>query len=564
MIIKKLKFKNISSYGNKLQNITFDENGGLILLSGRNGSGKSTIQNAIDICIFNTSRGKNLNRIPLKNFPNRINKNLYTNIEFLNQNNDVIQIERKISPNDFKIIVNTEDYTERFKLMSDIDRENLIGFNYQSFKSFISLSMNDFLNFINLKTEDKRNLLNRLFNLDEIDNYYSITKELINQNKKEIEKLIINITNIDNELNEFIDLIKKHKTNQSKNELKENILKLKESYELIENENNILLSKNSDYQNKLQENKNLLNSNDNDNIVKRTELNELRKKIKIFEDGKCPYCDSLLINDIHNISLSEMKDKEQYLITNINNNELVNSNLKINNIDTNKQISFIIEKISDNNNNISTIKSEILILKSKYENNEHNDSILIDDIKKRGILLKKEKDFKLNRIKFLKSENLNLIELLSIFDENGIRKEIIKSIIPDINKIMNELLNKINYPYIAKLNDNFDVDVYDKNELINSEVLSNGEIRMLNICVAISYIEIIRKFKKLNIIFMDEVFQSIDKENINNNLILLKEFAIRNKINLFLVHHGLEDFDLNYFYKIIKVNKKFFSDLSIN
>ena len=40
MIIKKLKFRNIKSYGNKIQEITFDNKGGLTLLTGTNGSGK--------------------------------------------------------------------------------------------------------------------------------------------------------------------------------------------------------------------------------------------------------------------------------------------------------------------------------------------------------------------------------------------------------------------------------------------------------------------------------------------------------------------------------------------
>jgi exonuclease SbcC len=186
MIIKKLKFKNIKSYGNKIQEITFDDKGGLVLLTGTNGSGKSSIMEAIDLVIFNQVRGKESSKIPLKNFPNRLNNNLEVEIEFFNYNNDFIKMKRLVSPNDFEIVVNSEPYTERFKILTDTEKENIIGFNYQTFKSFISMSMNDFLNFIHLKPEDKRNLLNRLFNLDDIDDYLSITKEFINQNKKEV------------------------------------------------------------------------------------------------------------------------------------------------------------------------------------------------------------------------------------------------------------------------------------------------------------------------------------------------------------------------------------------
>ncbi|MFW6226165.1 MAG: AAA family ATPase, partial [bacterium] len=204
MIIKKLRFKNIKSYGNKVQEITFDNKGGLILLKGENGAGKSSIQEAIDIAVFNQVRGKESAKIPLKNFPNRINNNLEVDIEFTNVKGDDIKIKRSISPNTFNMVVNNEPYTERFKVLSDDEKEKVIGFNYQTFKSFISMSMNDFLNFIHLKPEDKRNLLNRLFNLEDIDDYLSITREFINQNKKEITRLTTEIVSIDVELKDYM------------------------------------------------------------------------------------------------------------------------------------------------------------------------------------------------------------------------------------------------------------------------------------------------------------------------------------------------------------------------
>ena len=432
MIIKNVKFKNISSYGNKLQELSFTDEGGLILLTGTNGAGKSTIQNAIDICIFNTGRGKNLTRIPLKDFPNRNNKNLFVNVDFLNQNGDTINIIRKIAPNDFKITVNEQDYTERFKLMNETQKENFIGFNYQTFKSFISLSMNDFLNFINLKAEDKRNLLNRLFNLDEIDNYFSITKELLNQNKKEIEKLSLEIINIDNDVKEYIILIKKHNleiTITNKSELKNQILTLKTKYETLEDDNILLKNKISDYQVLIQENKNNINLNDNDSIVKRTQLNELRKKIQIFQNGKCPYCDSDLNHDNHNVSLIDMKTKDDEIIKNININNSINNELKFKNTEFYKQNELINSALLNNIDIINDIKAEIRVLKNKFDTPEINTPSIIDDIKKLGIEAKKNKEFKLERINFLKQENLNLNELLLLFDEDGIRKNIIKSII---------------------------------------------------------------------------------------------------------------------------------------
>ena len=60
---------------------------------------------------------------------------------------------------------------------------------------------------------------------------------------------------------------------------------------------------------------------------------------------------------------------------------------------------------------------------------------------------------------------------------------------------------------------------------------------------------------------MDEVFQSIHKDNINLILGLLKVFSKKNKLNLILIHHGLEELDSTLFDRIISVEKDLFSDI---
>jgi ABC-type phosphate/phosphonate transport system ATPase subunit len=67
-----------------------------------------------------------------------------------------------------------------------------------------------------------------------------------------------------------------------------------------------------------------------------------------------------------------------------------------------------------------------------------------------------------------------------------------------------------------------------------------------------------------NVLFIDELFNSIDKENIDLILKLLREIALKYKINIILVHHYLDIMDLKYFRKIIKVEKtNLFSELKI-
>lgn len=563
MIINYVEFKNIKSYGNKIQRINFDTSGKLILLTGTNGAGKSTIQDSIDLSLFNQVRGKETTKIPLKYFPNRLNKELYVGINFINNNNDLIEINRKLQPSEFSITKNHELYTERFKVMSDEEREKIIGFNYNTFKSFISLSMNDFRNFIKLSSEDKRNLLNRLFNLEEIDSYYSINKELINQNKKEIERLNLEIINITKNINEYTQIIKDKKISISKNEIKNEIDSLKDTYICLKNnikENNDSMS---DYLIKIQELRNIINSNETENIQRRTFLTTYNEKIELYQKGSCPYCNSDLNDEKHQNILNDLFNKSNDLKNIINNNLTLINNSKVNISKISIELHVLEDKKKKLTKKFDELKIKLLSLKSNYENYDDSADILIREIKEKGkqlIIDKKEKE---QRIIELQNEILYLNQLKEILSENGIRKNIISSIIPPINETLVYLLDKINYPYRVVLNDNFDAEIYDKGELINSETMSNGENRMLSLCIAISYINMIRKINNINVLFMDEVFQSIHKENINIILDLLKTFSKENNINLILVHQGLEEVNPKIFDEIILVEKELFSDIKI-
>jgi DNA repair exonuclease SbcCD ATPase subunit len=568
MIIKELTFKNIKSYGNKIQKIIFDEKGGLTLLTGTNGSGKSTIQEAIDLVVFNQVRGKESKKIPLKYFPNRINKGLDINVKFQNNNKDDIEINRTISPNTFKINVNNQSYTERYKLMNSTEVEELIGFNYDTFKSFISMSMNDFLNFISLKPEDKRNLLNKLFNLDEIDNYLSVTKEFVSQNKKEFNRLNNELLSIDSQLKDYMKIIKDNKNTkkskyESKEEIKEEIKSVKKKFLDKQEEIKISKDKISNFEVNIQENKNKITIAESENVRRRTELIDIKNKIKIYDDGKCPHCSSTLTSTDHLIIFDELKDKQTEITEKILDNDDRIGQYKDLIFVTSSQKKVLNDGLKILDDEFIDIKTDAKVLKHEFDNFDEDKSSLINDIKKKGTELVKSKNEKIERITEIREDNISLTKLIKILGDDGARKTIISSIIPPINENLKKLLKYIKFPYDVKLNDNFDAEILDKNEMTHPELSSNGEIRMLNICIAISYLEMIRKNKNINILFMDEVFQSVQKDNINLILNLLKDFATKNKIHLFVVHHGLEEVDSKMFSRIISVQKSLFSDIKI-
>ena len=107
MIIKSISLKNFKSFGNNKQTVIFNTTtGDLILCSGQNGSGKSSFQQSFDFSIFGIVRGKNGKRVPQIILPNRINKNLETEIEFINNLSDTVKIQRNLEPTSAKIFIN--------------------------------------------------------------------------------------------------------------------------------------------------------------------------------------------------------------------------------------------------------------------------------------------------------------------------------------------------------------------------------------------------------------------------------------------------------------------------
>ena len=62
-----------------------------------------------------------------------------------------------------------------------------------------------------------------------------------------------------------------------------------------------------------------------------------------------------------------------------------------------------------------------------------------------------------------------------------------------------------------------------------------------------------QQVEKINILFLDEVFSSIDIEGIDSILVLLKSFANEYNINIFVVHHAILNQEM--FDRILKIKK---------
>lgn len=118
----------------------------------------------------------------------------------------------------------------------------------------------------------------------------------------------------------------------------------------------------------------------------------------------------------------------------------------------------------------------------------------------------------------------------------------------------------MNLSFQVKLDETFTAEIRHLGNVIEHDSLSTGETKKVNLCILIAYLKLIRTKKHINILFLDEVFSSMDIESCESILNLLKSFANEYKINIFVVHHAILNQEI--FDRILQINKEVFTNIS--
>lgn len=555
MVINKIKIRGFRSFGNNEQIIELEsDKGQLILMVGSNGCGKSSIIGSVDYVLYGKVRGKSKKSLALATLPNRINKELLCGINFKSDGTEY-EIKRGINPNILELYENGILYDKAGKSNVDDKIQKIIGIDLETFKSFISMSVNDFKNFIALSTEEKKLLLDKLFNLESINILNNVLKTIASDNKKNIDILDREISSYESSIDSIKRNLEKAKESEFKNveidieKIKLEITSKKEEWESLKEKKTKIEAKEKELNSKIDEIKREHNQAQN-------EINNSLKSIKLYDLGKCPTCESDLSGDTHlSIKQSYIDKRDKLEEVKL---ELEKSILEWN--DKKKKL----RSISDDTNSLfgeltsslRSLKQNLDTLQEKTKSDLKSDSIQKFEDSISEILERKEKTEKTLDVN--KNKMLYHKELSKVFSEDGVKKVIIRNIIDPINHFIEDNLREIGMnSYDVILDETFDAKVFSFGEEIDPETLSTGESRKVNISIMISYLKLIRLKKPLNVLFLDEVFSSIDVESIESIIGLLRNFANEYKINIFLVHHSMlnsENFD-----RILKIEKEVFS-----
>ncbi len=559
MLISELTIRGYKSFGNNEQLIKLNtDKGELVLLVGNNGNGKSSLLESFEYTLYGKVKsGKTKKWHKLSTLPNRINGELLNKIKF-NSNGVDVEVKRGISPNTLDLIENGVLNERAGKSNIDEKIEKYIGMDIETFKSFISMSINDFKNFISLTNEEKQLLLDKLFNLEVINILNTILKDINKSNKIRMASLDSEISTLEDSINSIKNSIAKAIEKEKENiqaeidTLTEEMNSKKEEYKILKEKVEKIKEKENELSEELDNEKRQYLNTQND-------IKNVQREIDLYDSGKCPTCRTDFNSD-HFINLrSSLVEKKKgfddiKLVIEENIKTIKERQVKLKTLGEKTTTAF-----NDLNYLLRNYKAQIDKLSLKKKSESGKESINIQEFQNTIVELEDKKKISSDNSILCKEKELYYKELNRIFGEDGVKKSIISGIIKPINHFISENIKKMMLPFDVKLDETFTAEIKSLGVPVEHDSLSTGETKKINISILIAYLKLIRTKRHINILFLDEVFSSIDIEGIDSILGLLKSFANDYNINIFVVHHAILSQEM--FDRILKVNKEVFTSI---
>ena len=553
MKLLEFEYKNILSYGNRLQTFKFKDAPSLILVEGENGAGKSSIKEALTVSLY----GKSAIR-KIKDIPNWINQNAYTKVKFLTAAGDEISLSRGIDPNFSNIEINGAAFNLPDKRKVDeFIEEELTKLPFSVFCNTVSLSFDDFKSFINLSKEDKRKIVDRLFGIDNLTQMRTLAKEDLKELAKEIDILARQIGKnqllLENSTFQLNELNKKLEENiqeqltallETKNEKSKCLAHAKESAFATNDKLTSTKSSNSTIKDEINQ--------------KKYSIADLSKKLELYQKNRCPHC----LNDLTSESSQQTKDVIVAKISKYT-QEIVPLEKKIEELTS--TINLLEEEQNDKKSEYYAIKAELDQVNIQLDElndrrpSDQSESIqnIIDSIN--------SEIYKDQRELSDKNEKNQIYSIVNnLLSDQGIKKELIDKIIPTLNLRIQEISEKLNFKFSFEFNSDFDPVIQYLGIEVSPKSLSSGQQKKMNLIVLLAFIEIIKmKYSQLNVMFLDEIFSSLDKNNVYLAIQILREYANHYNMTIFVVSHESlpeEFFDTKIFVKAVN----HFSEMEIH
>ena len=561
ILFKKIRWRNFLSTGNQFTEVNFTESKTSLII-GTNGSGKSTILDALTFALFN----KPFRKITKGQLVNTINeKECIVEIEF-----SVGKIEwkiiRGIKPNIFEIYKD-DKILDQNSAANDQQKwleEQVLKLNYKSFTQIVVLGSASFVPFMQLTAPNRREVIEDLLDIKIFSVMGLMLRERIRGSNERLREFSIR----NNLVEEKIDMQKtfiEELEASGKKDVSEKKKKLKE----INGEINA-------YEGELQEMSDELNVLNKDvemfsgSNKKLRQLGNLRGKLsqkvstiteehKFFnENVSCPTCTQSIEESFRLNKIDEAKSKAKELeqgykeleeairLEEERENQFKEFTKEASNLT--HEISKTSTRISGLQNQTRDIEQEIQRIREQRESRtteRHALDKLVGELE----ALQKDQS---------KENESNIYNdfAYSLMKDGGVKSKIIKRYLPLMNQQVNKYLQLMDFYINFSLDEEFKETVKSPvHDKFVYESFSEGEKMRIDLALLFTWREIARmkNSANTNLLILDEIFDSsLDGFGTEYFTKIIK--YVVSDANVFVISHKTEDL-IDSFDRVIRFEK---------
>lgn len=545
---KNIRWKNLLSTGNAWTEIQFDKSPSTLII-GENGSGKSTMLDALTFALFNKPF-RSISKPQLINSINR--KKLVVEINFsIGKRNYLIR--RGEYPKVFEIEVNGVklDKDANIRDFQNYLEENILKLNYKSFTQIVMLGSSSFTPFMQLHLGARREIIEDILDITIFTSMNKVLKDKITLLENEIRTLEgdIDVAKQKAELQEqYIKTLEDDK----KSKVESIATAIKEAEDAIETAQELAKTTASEKttMGDVHEKKRRLEE------FKRKfthQINTHRKDLEFFHDNdECPTCQQGIAHDHKEVMTARDKEKIDEL-------QLALDELEEKYI----EIEALVEKVLEldqqimNHNNESITQQRILQrLQLELADTQNKVGDITKERTKLKTLAKAAIGKQQDKIKLTETGHYYEVAQ-SLLKDSGIKTKIIKAYLPIINKLVNKYLAAMDFFVQFDLDETFKETIKSRfRDKFSYASFSEGEKQRIDLALVFTW-RTIAKMKNsasTNILLLDEVFDSsLDTDGTQYVMQLLE--TIGNDTNVFVISHkGDQLFDK--FRSVVKFEKK--------
>ncbi len=550
ILFETIRWKNFLSTGNHFSEIKFNQHAST-LITGSNGSGKSTVLDALTFGLF----GKPFRKINKSQLINSMNeKDTKVEVEFSISKTDW-KVVRGIKPNVFEIhrdgkcldqFANANDQQKWFE-------QNVLKMNYKSFTQIVILGSSTFVPFMQLTSSNRREVIEDLLDIKIFSSMNSIIKEKIRGIKEEVKVLTLKKESLNDKVamqEKFMNEI----ASQGKDRINEN----KEKIATLFTESDGYVSANEQLE------------NDVFDLTKRQEevtgateklrklgnikgklsqrVSTITKEHKFFtEHTVCSTCGQDIEEDFRINKIADAQTKAKELQSGYKELEeaIKNEEEREHQFTTlSKEITQLTHGISKNNTRISGCQRQIRDLESEIQR-------LTDQLADRNTEHEKLATFQESlRTTYdelsSRKDTINYNNFMyGLLKDGGVKTHIIKKYLPLINQQVNRYLQIMDFYTNFTLDEEFNETIQSPiHEDFSYASFSEGEKMRIDLALLFTWREVARMKNSVNtnLLILDEIFDSSLDEMGTEYFTKIIRFVIKDA-NVFVISHktGMED-----------------------